>query len=111
MGTIGARFIHLKERARRLLVVRWTRSLLVMVGMMTDANSWLEPGRLLACAYPRREQALELLSQQGITLLINLHEQPHDPVHLARFGLREQHFPIVDFGVPSPSQLNQTLAA
>jgi atypical dual specificity phosphatase len=110
MSTIGATFIQLQGRARRLSFVTWARSFLVMVGVLTDTDSWLVPGRLLACAYPRSERALALLSHHEITVLINLHERSHDPVRLARYGLREHHFPIVDFGVPSPSQLAETLA-
>jgi atypical dual specificity phosphatase len=81
-----------------------------MAGLIVDADSWLEPERLLACAYPRRARTLSRLAEHGITLLVNLHERPHNPARLAQFGLREHHAPIPDFGVPSLDQLTQTLA-
>src|SRR5688500_12213284 len=72
---------------------------------MAEALSWIEPGRLAGCAYPRDEAALAALATAGITLLINLHERPHPPGVLARHGLAELHLPTPDFTPPSPAAL------
>lgn len=81
------------------------------VGMLVDAGTWIEPGRLLACAYPRREAGLAGLAQQGVTLVVNLHERAHQPTSLARHGLEEVHVPVRDFTAPRPEQIEQALAA
>ena len=83
----------------------------VGLGLRVDPGSWLEPGRVLGCAYPRREAALAALSQQGITVVINLHERAHSPTRLARYGLRELHLPVPDFTPPTPEQLEQGVTA
>ena len=62
-------------------------------GGMSSSLSWIEPGRLAGCAYPRDETALAALAALGIALLINLHERPHPPAALARHGLTELHLP------------------
>jgi atypical dual specificity phosphatase len=76
-----------------------------------DAGSWLEQGQILACAYPRREAAFAELRRSGISLLINLHEKPHQPDRLAKYGLVELHLPVKDFTSPSPAQLGRGIAA
>ncbi len=60
---------------------------------------------MLGCAYPCTERALAALSDSGVRLLINLHERPHDPYQLERYGLREAHIPVKDFAAPSPEQM------
>ena len=77
---------------------------------MIDRGAWLEEGHLLGCAYPRRETALAGLAQQGVSVLINLHERAHEPSHLARYGLTEAHLPVADFTPPSPEQRAQGVA-
>lgn len=71
---------------------------------------WLEEGRLAACAYPS-EVDLAGLSSRRITLLINLHQRPHDPALLARYGLTEVHLPVPDMTPPEPEQLDAGVAA
>jgi atypical dual specificity phosphatase len=78
---------------------------------MSFSLSWIEPGRLAGCAYPRDEATLAALAEQGITLLINLHERPHAPAMLARHGLTELHLPTPDFTPPSPADLAEGVAA
>jgi atypical dual specificity phosphatase len=73
-------------------------------------GAWLDDGEVLGCAYPREEAALAALAQQGISVLVNLHEQAHGPSRLAPYGLRELHLPVVDFTAPSPEQLEQGVA-
>ncbi|MCA1598688.1 MAG: dual specificity protein phosphatase family protein [Chloroflexi bacterium] len=87
------------------------RSLLTGLGLTVDRGTWLEERRVLGCAYPRREAALAGLARQGVSLLINLHERPHDPARLARHGLTELHLPVADFTSPSPGQLDRGVAA
>jgi len=87
------------------------RSLLVGLGLAIDQGRWLEERRVLGCAYPRREAALAGLARQGVSLLINLHERPHDRARLARHGLTELHLPVADFTPPSQAQLAHGVAA
>ena len=66
---------------------------------------------MLGCAYPRTERALSALSRQGVRLLVNLHERPHDPARLASHGLREVHLPVKDFCAPSSGQIGRGVGA
>ena len=84
---------------------------MVALGLQVDRGTWLETNRLLACAYPRRDTALAALAEQGVTLLINLHERPHAPARLAQYRLGEHHLPVADFTAPTPAQLDQGVAA
>jgi len=87
------------------------RSLLVSLGLAVDRGTWLEERRVLGCAYPRREAVLAELARQSVSLLINLHERPHDPARLTRHGLTELHLPVADFTPPSQAQLDRGIAA
>lgn len=73
--------------------------------------SWLEGEHVAGCARPDSEGALAELARRGIGLVINLHERPHDPALLARYGLEELHLPVPDFTAPAPEQLAQGVAA
>jgi atypical dual specificity phosphatase len=81
------------------------------LGLIIDRGTWLEEGRLLGCAYPRRDAALAALASQGVSLLVNLHGQPHRPDRLHRYGLTELHLPVPDFTPPSPDQLARGVTA
>lgn len=81
------------------------------LGLVVDRGTWLEEGRLLGCAYPRREAALAALASQGVSLLVNLHGRPHHPDRLRRHGLTELHLPVPDFTPPSPDQLAHGVTA
>ena len=70
-----------------------------------DRGNWLYPDRLLACAYPWRPDGLADLAEQGISVVVNLHERGHDPERLARLGLTEVHLPVPDFTAPTADQL------
>jgi atypical dual specificity phosphatase len=86
-------------------------TILRSLGITVDRGTWLDDGRILACAYPRRAAALAALGDRGVTVLINLHERPHDPHRLRRFGMTELHLPVRDFAPPSPDQLASGVAA
>lgn len=73
--------------------------------------TWLVDGSLAACRYPRSESALRELAKCGVTLLVNLHERPHPPELLARYGLAEVHLPVPDFAPPTADQLEHGVAA
>jgi atypical dual specificity phosphatase len=73
--------------------------------------SWLEDGKLAACRYPRDAKSLRQLSEQGVTVLVNLHEQAHAPDVLAQHGLTEIHLPVADFQPPTADQLEQGVVA
>jgi atypical dual specificity phosphatase len=75
------------------------------IGLVVDRGDWLLTDRLLACAYPRRQAGLAALAQQGVSVVVNLHQRAHHPSRLARFGLTEIHLPVADFTAPSPEQL------
>ena len=81
------------------------RAFLRGAGLLPDPGTWLEGGRLLACAYPRGEAALASLARRGVSLLVNLHERAHEPARLARYGLTEVHLPVKDFSAPAPEQV------
>lgn len=85
------------------------RAILRATGLTIDRGDWLIEGRLLGCAYPRREAALAALADQGIALLINLHERAHGLAHLAHHGLSEVHLPVPDFQPPTIEQLIQAI--
>ncbi len=88
----------------------WATRLPRRLGLVIDRGTWLEEGRLLGCAYPRRAAAIALLSRHGVSVLINLHERAHDPGRLARYGVEEVHLPVVDFTPPSPAQIDRGVA-
>lgn len=77
---------------------------------MADPGTWLNPGAVLACAYPRHDTDLAAFAGQGISVLINLHELPHQAAGLARYGLTQVHLPVQDFSVPTDEQLDQGVA-
>ena len=76
-----------------------------------DRGNWLFPDRLLACAYPWGPDGLGELAEQGVRLIVNLHERGHDADRLARFGLTEVHLPVPDFTAPTPEQLSRGVHA
>jgi atypical dual specificity phosphatase len=73
--------------------------------------SWLEPGKLAACRFPRSDRSLQELADTGVRLIINLHERPHPPRRLARYGMTELHLPVADFTPPTPAQLARGVEA
>jgi atypical dual specificity phosphatase len=73
--------------------------------------TWLEADSIAACRYPRTEQELRGLAEQGISVLVNLHERPHPSETLTRQGLTELHLPVPDFTPPTPAQLAHGVAA
>jgi atypical dual specificity phosphatase len=81
------------------------------MGLRTDSGDWLLPDRLLGCAYPKSGAALEALQEQGISLLINLHERDHEAGRLAEYGMTSLHVPVADFTTPTQGQLEQGVAA
>jgi atypical dual specificity phosphatase len=94
-----------------MAVLRRLRLILNGIGFLTDRGDWLAPEQVLGCAYPRRESALAGLRQQGVSVLVNLHERAHAPDRLARHGLSEVHLPVRDFTAPSPEQLGRGVEA
>src|SRR5215207_2522731 len=76
-----------------------------------NALDWLLPDSVAACIYPDGERGLPGVARLGITVLVNLHEQPHDDATLARHGLREVHLPVRDFTPPSPKQIEAGIDA
>jgi len=81
------------------------------VGILVDPGASIVPGRLLACAYPRREAAWVALAQRRVSLLVNLHERAHEPLRLRRYAVAEVHVPIRDFSAPSPDAIDRAIAA
>jgi atypical dual specificity phosphatase len=73
--------------------------------------TWLEGDNLAACRFPRTDEALRELADRGVGLLINLHERPHAPERLARYGMTELHLPVADFTSPTPEQLERGVDA
>jgi atypical dual specificity phosphatase len=94
-----------------MTLFRRLRLILNGTGILTDRGDWIEADRVLGCAYPRRESALAGLRQQGIAVLVNLHERSHAPERLAQHGLTEVHLPVRDFTAPTPEQLGRGVEA
>lgn len=80
-----------------------------MLLRLSDRGTWVAEG-VLGCGYPRTERALAALSRRGVSLLVNLHERPHNTQRLARQSLREIHLPVEDFAAPSARQIERGLA-
>jgi atypical dual specificity phosphatase len=85
-------------------------ALLIALGLRVEAGTWIEPGRVLACAYPRRRLALTRLADQGISVLVNLHQRPHVSDRLRRHGMAEIHLPVRDFTAPTAAQIERGVA-
>lgn len=81
------------------------------IGLMDDPGTWIEEGRLLACAYPRRDTSLASVAALGVSLIVNMHERAHEPSRLSRYGLTEVHLPVKDFTPPPPEVLDAGVAA
>jgi atypical dual specificity phosphatase len=94
-----------------MTLLRRLRLILNGTGVLTDRGDWIEADRVLGCAYPRRESALAGLRQQGVSVLVNLHERAHGPERLAQHGLTEVHLPVRDFTAPTPEQLGRGVQA
>ena len=82
-----------------------------LAGLHMDHGNWLCPDRLLACAFPWGPDGLAALAEQGISVIVNLHERGHDPERLARLGMTQIHLPVPDFTAPTPDQLTHGVRA
>jgi atypical dual specificity phosphatase len=92
-------------------VIRRIRLILKSMGFGIDPGDWLVPDRLLGCGYPKTDRALQALQDQGVSVLVNLHERDHDPATLEPYGLTSVHIPIIDFSAPTPEQIEEALTA
>lgn len=66
---------------------------------------------VVASSYPVTDEDVDTLKREGVSLLLNLHEQPHDAARLERVEIRERHIPVRDFGAPSQRQIDDAVAA
>ena len=71
--------------------------------------SWLVDHQLGALSYPESEDALILLKNMGIQVLINLTEEPLPEEILRKVGLLTEHIPVEDFTAPTLNQVEQTI--
>lgn len=78
-------------------------------GPKVPSGTWID-SRILACAYPRSEEALAQLSAAGISTLINLDQHAHAPELLGKIGLSEIQLPTPDFTPPSVADLERGVA-
>lgn len=78
---------------------------------LPDGGTWVVGRSVLGCAYPRTDAALVALTGRGVSVLVNLHERPHDPARLRRHRLSEIHLPVRDFTAPSTEILEEGVAA
>lgn len=76
-----------------------------------DRGDWVEDGQLLLCASPNAKRALKMLSDQRITVLVNVRESTHDPKRLAPYNLSEIHLPVPDKLAPTRPQIDAGVAA
>ncbi len=72
--------------------------------------TWLEPGELCASAYPDGAM-LHAAAAAGVTVVVNLEEEPHVEAAMTRAGLKQVHLPVVDFSAPGHRQLVAGVAA
>ena len=75
-----------------------------------DAGAWIVPDQLLIRSYPRSDE-LPAIAASGIRLVINLEQRPHNSAQLKAAGLTELHLPVPDFTPPTPTQIDQGVAA
>ncbi|MCL4467177.1 MAG: dual specificity protein phosphatase family protein [Chloroflexi bacterium] len=78
--------------------------------MMLPGFSWLLERWLAGCGYPRSAAALAYLAEQGIQVIINLHELPHDRYALAAHRIAGVHLPVPDFSPPSSGQIQDAVS-
>jgi atypical dual specificity phosphatase len=71
--------------------------------------NWLIDQKLAALSYPESTDALHLLHQLGIRVLLNLTEIPHNEETLHNAGLLTAHIPIADLSAPTLDQIKQGL--
>ena len=83
----------------------------VTARLLRDTGTWILPGELLACSYPRRPRLQRALAEHGITTVVNLHSHPHPLPYRDTARLRELHLPVPDFTAPTPEQLYRGVAA
>lgn len=76
----------------------------------SDGGAWIVPGRLLLAAFPS-DHELQSYRGQGVRVVVNLHDRPHDPARMAALGMTEVHLPVRDFTPPTPGQIDQGVAA
>jgi len=73
---------------------------------------WLLADRLAACVNPSiAPQVVEILREQQIGRVVNLHEQADPPELLQAVGAGTVHLPVADFTPPSQEQLRAGVAA
>jgi atypical dual specificity phosphatase len=75
-----------------------------------DDLTWLVDNQIAACAYPSNPTLGEL-ARQGIAVIVNLHQRPHEDFLLNRHGLTEVHLPVRDYTPPTQDQLAAGVAA
>ncbi|MHB1005710.1 MAG: phosphatase domain-containing putative toxin [Chloroflexota bacterium] len=72
--------------------------------------SWVVEGQVAGCAYPREGDALAELRQNGVRVIVNLHERPHAAAELRAHGLDEVRVPVPDFSAPTVAQLDEAVS-
>ena len=72
--------------------------------------TWFEPDALCASAYPDGA-TLHAAAAAGVTVVVNLEEEPHAEAAMTRLGLKQVHLPVVDFSAPGQRQLAAGVAA
>ena len=90
---------------------RSLHDLLCALRLRTDPGSWILPGQVLACAYPRTEAAFAALAAARARLLVNVHTRAHTPRALAKYHMTEVHLPTRDFTAPSSEMLRRGVIA
>jgi atypical dual specificity phosphatase len=73
--------------------------------------TWIDGDRLLASWYPQNEQEWLALHALGVTVVINLTEQPHRDSHSLHLDMTEVHIPVPDMTAPTPRQIESAVSA
>lgn len=72
---------------------------------------WIIPGKLAACSMPGSwrslDEDLRFLSEQGVDVLISLHDPPPDPAVVEAHGLRHEEMGFADMSAPGPELVDE----
>lgn len=67
--------------------------------------TWIDDGRVIACAYPETPSDLQTLASLGVRVILNLTNQADEPALLRELGIDQLNLPVPDFAAPPPAVL------
>jgi atypical dual specificity phosphatase len=73
--------------------------------------TWIEADRLIASSYPHGAEDWARLRGAGVTMLLNLTEEPHQAGIRTTLGITEIHIPVQDMSAPKAEQIDAAITA